>query len=345
MNPDHSQYIGKKITDSSSRLIRIAMVSDSPYVMLTLSGEYDPRGILTGGQDAIPSSGLDRLIIGRDGEPRERTGIHAMKTIKEISIVAIPGFTTKDAQQALISHCEEMRDRIAILDPEPYLDSEGILNQRDRYDSKFATFYYPWIEVDDPVTHTPVRVPPSGAVAGIFARIDCERGVHKAPANEEIKGATGVVVQIGKSLQDRLNPKGINCIQAFPGRGILVWGARTLSSDPLWKYVNVRRLFSYVEESVAEGTQWAVFEPNDEKLWARLRETISAFLIRVWHDGALQGRKPEEAFFVKCDRSTMCQDDIDSGRVICVIGIAIVKPAEFLIFSITQSSGGSQVNE
>jgi phage tail sheath protein FI len=211
--------------------------------------------------------------------------------------------------------------------------------------TKYAAFYYPWIRIVDPVTQTIKTVPPGGHVAGIYARTDIERGVHKAPANEKIAGAVDVEFPVTKGDQDILNPKGVNCIRQFRGRGILVWGARTLSDNTYWKYINVRRLFNYIEESIEEGTQWVVFEPNDERLWARVRATIIQFLTRVWRDGALMGTKPDEAFFVRCDRTTMTQDDIDNGRLICIIGIAPVKPAEFVIFRMTQWYGGSAVTE
>jgi phage tail sheath protein FI len=179
-------------------------------------------------------------------------------------------------------------------------------------------------------------------MAGIYARVDVERGVHKAPANEVIRGITKIAQDVTKREQDLLNPRGINALRFFPGRGNRVWGARTVSSDASWRYVNVRRLFIYVEESIDEGTQWVVFEPNDEPLWARVRQTITNFLTTVWRSGALEGTKPDEAFFVKCDRTTMTQDDIDNGRLICVIGIAPVKPAEFVIFRIQQKTRESQ---
>jgi uncharacterized protein len=188
-------------------------------------------------------------------------------------------------------------------------------------------------------------LPPGGYVAGIYARSDTERGVHKAPANEVVLGASDVEFQISKGEQDVLNPKGVNVIRSFPGRGIRVWGARTLSSNSLWKYINVRRLFIFIEASVEKGTQWVVFEPNDDRLWARVRATINQFLTGVWRSGALMGTTPEEAFFVKCDRSTMTQDDIDNGRLVCVIGIAPVKPAEFVVFRIAQWQGGSVATE
>lgn len=198
----------------------------------------------------------------------------------------------------------------------------------------------------DPVTGTNRFMPPSGHLAGVWARSDGARGVHKAPANETIRGAVALETQLTRAEQELLNPIGVNCIRAFPGRGILVWGARTLSSDPAWRYLNVRRLFNYLEESILNGTQWVVFEPNDDALWARIRRTISAFLVNEWRRGALFGLTPDEAFYVKCDRETNPAESIDAGQVVCQIGVAPVKPAEFVIFQLAQMSGGtSLVNE
>jgi phage tail sheath protein FI len=179
---------------------------------------------------------------------------------------------------------------------------------------------------------------PSGHIAGVYARVDVERGVHKAPANEVIRAISGIAEDVNKREHDMLNPKNINVLRFFPGRGNRVWGARCLTSDSAWKYVNVRRFFIYVEESIDEGTQWVVFEPNDEPTWARVRLSISNFLNSEWRKGALQGRTAAEAYFVKCDLTTMTQDDIDNGRLICVVGIAPVKPAEFVIFRIQQKT-------
>ena len=182
-------------------------------------------------------------------------------------------------------------------------------------------------------------------MAGIWARSDGERAVHKAPANEVVRGVLSLETTITKGEHDQLNPVGINCIRTFPGRGIRVWGARTLSSDPAWRYLNVRRLFNYVEESIFEGTQWVVFEPNDMALWERVKRTINAFLVRVWRDGALFGATPGEAFFVKCDGENNTAETIDAGQLIVDIGIAPVKPAEFVIFRIAQFSGGASLTE
>ncbi|MCF6155894.1 MAG: phage tail sheath family protein [Candidatus Brocadia sp.] len=295
----------------------------------------------------------DGDYVGTDGGPGNRTGLQAFNEVDEINIVCIPGITSQTVQTAMISHCENMKDRFCVLDPVKDADMDAIQDQKDEVvsDKGYAALYYPWIKVpietieDNKLKLVQDFIPPSGYIAGIYARSDIERGVHKAPANEIIRGALEIKLAITKGEQDILNPLGINCIRSFPGRGIRVWGARTLSSDTLWKYVNVRRLFIYLEESIEEGTQWVVFEPNNEKLWGRVKATITEFLTRVWRDGALMGTKPEEAFFVKCDRTTMTQDDIDNGRLICIIGIAPVKPAEFVIFRIAQFPGGSEVTE
>jgi len=242
----------------------------------------------------------------------------------------------------MIAHCELMGDRVAILDAPPGLNAQQIKEWRvDKagYDSKYATLYWPWIKVFDPLSGQARFVPPSGHMAGIWARNDDTRGVHKAPANEVVRGAISLALNLTKAEHDQLNPAGINCIRAFPGRGIRVWGARTISSDPAWRYLNVRRLFNYVEESIFQGTQWVVFEPNDQRLWGRVKRTINAFLLRVWRDGALFGATQDQAFFVVCDETNNPPETRDAGQLIVDIGIAPVKPAEFVVFRIAQFSG------
>jgi Bacteriophage tail sheath protein len=296
--------------------------------------------------DSTPDLALADYKRTDTNEPGNRKGLTGFFEIDEISIVYAPNSqSVTGLPGALISHCETLKDRFAIIDAAQGAASISRLDPRSDRPTKYAAFYYPWIKVIDPEAGLLRLVPPGGHCAGIYARSDTERGVHKAPANEVVRGAADLEFQITKGEQGILNPRGVNVIRAFPGRGIRVWGARTLSSNTLWKYINVRRLFIFIEESIEEGTQWVVFEPNDEKLWARVRATITQFLTRVWRDGALMGTKAEEAFFVKCDRTTMTQDDIDNGRLICVIGIAPVKPAEFVIFRIAQWSGGSSVTE
>lgn len=300
---------------------------------------------LTGGTDGGDIRLADYERLDTDA-PGKRKGLTAFKAIDEISIVYAP-----DAQaviglvSSLIIHCENIKDRFAIIDSQEGQSDISTIDPRSANDTKYGAFYYPWVKVVDPEAGLLRLVPPGGYMAGIYARTDIERGVHKAPANEVVRGVTDLEFQITSREQDILNPRGVNVIRAFPGRGIRVWGARTLSSDSLWKYINVRRLFIFLEESIDEGTQGLVFEPNNERLWAIVKRTITEFLTRVWRDGALMGTKPEEAFFVKADRTTMTQDDIDNGRLIVLIGVAPVKPAEFVIFRIAQVPGGSTITE
>lgn len=272
----------------------------------------------------------------------DRTGLAAFEQVDEITIVCAPDENDFDDKvtTAVVNHCHEMEDRVAVLQAEEDAAPPGSLSPP--VDTSYAAFYYPWITVTHPETGNDVTVPPGGHVAGIYARSDAEQGVHKAPANEVVRGVTSLPVAISQGDQATLNPKGVNCIRSFRGRGIRLWGARTTSSDPSWKYVNVRRLFLFIEESIDEGTQWVVFEPNDADLWARVRQSVSNFLTSVWEDGALMGTTPDEAFYVKCDRTTMTQNDIDNGRLICEIGIAPVKPAEFVVFRISQWTAGAE---
>jgi phage tail sheath protein FI len=290
------------------------------------------------------------------GDVAQRTGFGGLETIDELTMLCVPDLMSayqqgaidlegvKAVQLAMIAHCELMGDRMAILDPPPGLNAQQIKQWRVEeagYDSKYAALYWPWVKVADPASGTTMFMPPSGHMAGIWGRNDDSRGVHKAPANEVMRGVLSLDVQITKNEHDLLNPVGINCLRSFPGRGIRVWGARTLSSDPAWRYLNVRRLFNYLEESILNGTQWCVFEPNDPALWARIRRTISAFLVNEWRKGALFGLTPDESFYVKCDFETNPAEAIDAGQVLCEIGVAPVKPAEFVVFQLAQFSGGT----
>ncbi|HVH12564.1 MAG TPA: phage tail sheath subtilisin-like domain-containing protein, partial [Longimicrobium sp.] len=285
-----------------------------------------------------------------EGEERNdglvKTGLRSLEDIPDISIVAAPGYSASvnqdDAQSvsnALISHAERMQYRIAVLDSVEGSALSEVRAQRAQLDSTHAALYYPWVRVLDPVTDQQIVLPPSGFVAGIYARNDVENGVHKAPANEIVRGALGFETTLNKAQQDVLNPEGINCFRFFEGRGNRLWGARTASSDPEWKYVNLRRYFAYLERSIERGTQWVVFENNSEPLWANVRRTIEDFLFNEWKQGHLMGDKPDMAFFVKCDRTTMTQNDFDNGRLVCLIGVAPVRPAEFVIFRIGQWTG------
>ncbi len=295
-----------------------------------------------------------------EGNTADRTGLGGLEAVEQITMLCAPdamaayqaGALDRDGvkaiQLAMIAHCEKMGDRVAILDPLPELNAQQALDWRMNeagYDSKYAALYYPWIQVANPTpgaASTTMMIPPSGHMAGIWARSDGERGVHKAPANEVIRGVLGLGINLTSAEQGVLNPVGVNCLRSFPGRGIRVWGARTLSSDPAWRYLNVRRLFNYVEKSIEGGTQWVVFEPNDYALWQRVKRDVSAFLRRVWMDGALFGATPDEAFFVKCDEENNPIETRDVGQLIVDIGIAPVKPAEFVIFRISQFAPGAE---
>lgn len=309
----------------------------------------------------FPSPGKERVIAlsgGDDDTEPTRAAYEAalveLEKLEDISIVAAPGSSSYPDNQsimgALIGHAEKRRAyRIAVLDTPPDLVVSEARMWRSQIDSKYAALYYPWVRISNPLARTgddsipkEITLPPSGFVCGIYARNDLERGVFKAPANEIVRGALRFERDINFAQQEILNPLGVNCLRYLPGRGYRVWGARTASSDPEWKYVSVRRYFNYLESSIDRGTQWAVFEPNGERLWANIRETVSDFLYNEWLTGALLGATPKEAFFVRCDRSTMTQNDLDNGRLICLIGVAVVKPAEFVIFRIGQKTADAR---
>jgi phage tail sheath protein FI len=297
-----------------------------------------------GGDDSIATVS-DQMYIGQDdAEPLNRTGIYALQNVPQISIVAIPGQATPAIQAALIAHCENSLYRFAVLDPR-YPDSglADIQAQRQAFDTKHAAIYYPWLTIPDPLPANPASIadfplPPSGHVVGIYARVDDARGVFKAPANEVVQGITGLTRSLVKGDQDILNPSpvNINVIRDFrrEGRGIRVWGSRVMTSDETRKYVPVQRLMMFLEQSLDVGLQGVVFEPNAPPLWASVERRIANFLTNVWASGALQGAAPEQSFFVRCDLTTMTQDDIDAGRLIALVGVAPVKPAEFVIIQI-----------
>jgi phage tail sheath protein FI len=304
---------------------------------------------LTGGNDGMRPTASEYEGVEEPG----KTGLKIFEDLDDISIVAAPGSTfgyengyRADANtiiNLLISHARRMRYRIAVLDSGQGQSISQVRALRARFDSTYAALYYPWIRVLDPVTRKEINLPPSGFVAGIYARNDINRAVYKAPANEVVNLALGFEKLLNKSQQDVLNPEGINCFRFFEGRGFRLWGARTISSDPEWKYVNLRRYFAYLEHSIDKGTQWAVFEPNGEQLWGNVRRTVEDFLLNEWQMGALLGDKPEKAFFVKCDRSTMTQNDLDNGRLVCLVGLAPLRPAEFVIFRIGQWTADRKV--
>ena len=270
------------------------------------------------------------------GTSRTLRGLRALEHIDEISLLCAPNeHDVAGLSESLVAHCEKMKDRFAILSAPEKASPRSL---RPPVTSSYAAMYWPWINIRDSKTGKKSRVPPCGHIAGVYARTDLNRGVHKAPANEVLQGALDLPVHGNSAEIQRLTRLGVNALRVFPGRGIRIWGARTTSIDTEWRYVPVRRLALFVEDSVSKGTQWAVFEPNTHKLWAQVRQSIKNFLTHLWRQGALQGQKPQEAFFVRCDRTTMTQTDIDNGRLICLIGMAVVRPAEFVMVKISQKT-------
>ena len=300
--------------------------------------------VLAGGVNGPAALGVNDYT----GDPvpggRGAQGLAALELdpYRDVALVYAPDVST-DISKLIVAHCERLRFRFAVIDcAKGQSSTTGLKPRDDVTDSNYAAFYYPWIVTSDPRTGARKLVPPGGHILGVYARSDTERGVFKAPANEIVRGALSLEFDINDNMQDDLNPKGVNVVRSFPGRGIRVWGARTITSNALWKYVSVRRLFIFLERSIYEGTQWVVFEPNDDRLWARVIDTIRLFLRAQWRLGALFGRTEQEAFFITCDRTTMSQDDILNGRLICEIGIAPVRPAEFVIFRIFQNTAEAQ---
>jgi hypothetical protein len=290
-------------------------------------------------EGAPPTVAAFEGIGGAD--PQHHTGLAALdlEPYRDIAIVCAPGQAGADVLQAVVTHCERNRFRFAVIDgPEIEPDSADLDPRSTIGDTRFAAFYYPWIIVADPRTGARTAVPPSGAICGIYALTDNMRGVWKAPANETVAGALDLQYGVDTGAQEKLNPKGVNVIRRFPGRGIRVWGARTLSSDPLWKYINIQRLFIFLEASIYFSTRWVVFEPNDSRLWARVEQIVTLFLRSQWREGALFGEKEEEAFSVAIGRGTMTEDDILNGRLIVEIGVAPVRPAEFVVFRVYQKT-------
>ena len=344
-NIDAANYISKKT--AKSELVEIAYngANDiaAPYAALGSADAAFVKVSFAGGSNGAAADLSAADFIGTDNGAGNRTGIQAFLDNDVVSIMAVPGITDPNVQLTLVAHCENLASRFAVLDiPRNAKKTDEIAAHRDLFSSSYAALYHPWLTVFDPLDKKNIAIPPSGSIMGIYARSDNTRGVHKAPANEVVRACVGLDIPFNKGEQDILNPKGINLIRSFPGQGIRVWGARTVSSDPSWKYINVRRLFIFIEETIKANTSWAVFEPNDEALWTRVQRTISVFLTGMWRNGSLAGSSSDEAFFVNIGRNTMSQDDIDNGRLVCVIGVAPVKPAEFVIFRITQKTGDAE---
>ena len=349
-NINAANYIEKKVAKSD--LITAQYVGQeseepqAPFKSFLGAGEEDAAVVtisFTGGSNGSVANITATDFIGIDNGAGKRTGIQSFLDNDVVSIMAIPGVTDPNVQLMLVAHCENLASRFAVLDiPRDSKKVADVIAHRDIFDSNYAALYHPWLTIFDSLDKKNIAIPPSGSMLGIYARSDNTKGVHKAPANEVVRACVGLDCQFNKGEQDILNPKGVNLIRSFPGQGIRVWGARTATSNASWKYINVRRLFIFIEESIKANTNWAVFEPNDEVLWVRVQRTISVFLTGLWRNGSLAGSSPEEAFFVNIGRNTMSQDDIDNGRLICVIGVAPVKPAEFVIFRISQKTSESE---
>ncbi len=333
-------------------------IGDVEFEAVTISNVGSATAVPEEGTYALKGGGIPPLTAADFiGDVAERTGISGLEAIDEIRLLVAPdvmaGYDGSDEtkervkmiQEAMVAHCESMKYRFAILDAPPGLNAQQAQEWRNylNLDTSYAALYYPWIRVADLSGggSTSKLIPPSGHVAGVYNRTDAERGVHKAPANEVVRGAIDLELRLSKQEQDTLNPIGVNCIRTFPGRGIRVWGGRTLSSDGAWRYINVRRLFIMAEASLDAGLQWVVFEPNDRMLWARVRRDVTSFLRTLWLGGALFGSTPEEAFYVKCDEELNPPEIRDLGQLIIEVGMAPVKPAEFVIFRISQWAGAN----
>jgi phage tail sheath protein FI len=353
LDPTHPMWIGTVLTETPTN--RNDAINN-PFALRIVGTTPDAFQMRTSlmAQPCIPVTLASGADLGNTASVRAyQTALNQLESLEDISIVAAPGYSAisetviaSGIQNALLTYVSPSRRRaykIAVLDAPRSASLNDVRNVRSRIDSSYAALYYPWVIVANPLFRpgdarqpAEIALPPSGFICGIYARNDVQRGVHKAPANEVVLGALRFERDINFAQQEVLNPLGINCLRFFPGRGYRVWGARTASSDPEWKYINVRRYFIYLEASIDRSTQWAVFEPNGERLWDNIRRTVESFLENEWREGRLAGAKVEQAFFVRCDRSTMTQNDIDNGRMICLIGVAPLYPAEFVIFRIGQ---------
>jgi phage tail sheath protein FI len=341
--PDPKAHVNEAVAINNwSEFVRKFTREDSPSTSLS-NAVYG--FFLNGGSRCyVVNAGKDGSIAGGG---RDRTGVDTLEGIDDVNMVAAPGRTGAADYESVMAHCEKMGDRVAILDPSPdatveslteiaSVDPDGGSTEGRPRASSYAAFYYPRITVRDPLSGEVKAVDPSGHMAGVWARTDATRGVHKAPGNENVRGALGLTELLPRSAVEVLNPLGVNTILSTAVAGIRVMGARTLSSDPEWRYLNVRRLANQMKESIQQGTQWVLFEPNDYALWQAIRRDVGAFLSTYWRAGALFGRTPEEAFFVKCDEETNPPEERDLGRLTTIVGFAPAKPAEFVIFRITQ---------
>jgi phage tail sheath protein FI len=330
-------YYGKRLLNGSV-LVRLTLDDPPPLA----PPPQAPLTQLGGGQDGAALQIND--FKGEDNDSTLRRGLSALDLdeYREVALVTAPGVSDIPICQAIYTHCEKNRFRFAVFDSAPSQGNAGSLDPRNDMNTEYAAFYYPWVYVSDLRTGAKKKIPPSGHVLGLYARTDIARGVWKSPANDTLNGVFDLEYYVDTGTQEVLNPRSVNAIRRFPGRGIQVWGARTLTDNSLWRYISVRRLFIFLEHSIYDSTQWVVFEPNDERLWERVKDTIRLFLRTQWRNGALMGTTEDEAFTIACDRSTMTQDDILNGRLICEIGMAPVRPAEFVVFRIYQNTAEAQ---
>jgi hypothetical protein len=347
-NEGSSDYIGKKLMSSiliSANILPLSEEIANPVSLIFGEGSLKGTIVFSGGSDGTIKAVNAGTYIGTDEGPGRRTGINAFIENNVVSLMAVPGITLPEVQVSLVNYCEQQMNCFAILDmPEAMTKTGELAEYRNLIDSTYAAFYHPWIQVFDREMKKNGFFPPSGSVAGVYSRTDVTRGVYKAPANETVN-CTGLTINYTTGEQDILNPIGVNLIRALPGQGIRIWGARTASSNSAFRYVNIRRLFIFVEQSIKAATNWVVFEPNTTALWIRVQMTVSTFLENLFRQGMLAGESPEQAFFVEIGPTTMSQDDIINGRLICNIGIAPSRPAEFVIFRLTQftaESGGGE---
>jgi phage tail sheath protein FI len=378
LDPSHPRYIGNVLAQKPTarqayleNMFGVALggtpaVTDlvgllATHVPSTASGTA-PFQVTTNLPTNVFARSVFPLSGGNDGgfsPDAYGNALVAFEPLEDISIVAAPGSSAYDSstdnpiytrtlavQESLLAHVERPRAyRVAVLDPPQQFTSSQVRDLKSNLDSNYAALYYPWVHVTNPLASPnnanipqEIDLPPSGYACGIYARTDFKHGVFKAPANEVVLGALRFETDVSFGQQSLLNPLGVNCLRHLPNRGNRVWGARTISSDPDWKYISVRRYMVYLEASIDYSTQWAVFESNGPQLWSRVASAVSAFLRTEWRNGALLGDTPEQAYFVKCDRGTMTQNDLDNGRMVCLIGVAVIKPAEFVIFRIGQKT-------
>jgi len=346
MSPLSRRYAPRIINDESQlvRLDDLQSVAPLPHNLPIA----EPAAKLTGGRDGIEVLTAEDFV-GFDHGPGDRTGLMALGAVEQVAMLLVPDVMVayqrtpgpqadrdvQRVQDAMVDLCENLKDRFAILDAPPTKDIEEVRKWRRRLSSSFAAMYYPWISIDSS-SGVLAMCPPSGHVAGVFARCDTQEGVHKAPANEVITGAVGLMLNMNEDHLGLLNSDGINAVRGFPGRGIRVWGARTTSDEPDWRYINVRRTFIMLRRSLEEGTQWSVFEPNEPRTWERLTQSVDEFLKKLWADGYFAGATPEESYFVKCDSTTNTAETRQAGQMLIEVGVAPAIPTEYIIFNVVQ---------